>query len=80
MKEEGDGPTPVVRLSLEVIEVVRQMAGKFTDELIAATLNRVWAYAREMATRGISRGCTRCTNTRNSPPSTPIIRAGMWLP
>jgi excisionase family DNA binding protein len=27
--------------SLEAIEVVRQMAGKFTDELIAATLNRL---------------------------------------
>lgn len=27
--------------SVEAIEVVRQMAGKFTDELIAATLNRL---------------------------------------
>jgi DNA invertase Pin-like site-specific DNA recombinase len=27
--------------SLEAVEVVRQMAGRFTDELIAATLNRV---------------------------------------
>ncbi|MGH9445432.1 MAG: recombinase family protein [Terriglobia bacterium] len=27
--------------SLEAVEIVRQMAGKFTDELIAATLNRL---------------------------------------